>query len=104
MHLGILTLVEVFEAVPTAQEGLLREIQSKLVGVKEETSLPFVAILAQLVHKHPRTVLQHAELLKVGRHNLPGCDLLRHYLLCRCMQGQANNIHARGKCATKLSL
>ena len=67
VHLGIQTLVAIFEAVPAAQEGLLREIQSKLVGVKEETSLPFVAILAQLVHKHPRAVLQHAELLKVGQ-------------------------------------
>lgn len=65
MHLGIQLLVAVFEAVPSAQEGLLREIQSKLVGVKEEVSLPFVAVLAQLVHKQARAVLEHAELLKV---------------------------------------
>lgn len=66
MHLSIKLLVAVFEAMPSAQEGLLREIQSKLVGVQEEVSLPFVAVLAQLVHKHPKAVLQHADLLKVN--------------------------------------
>lgn len=64
-HLGIKLLVSIFGAVPSAQEGLLREIQSKLVGVKEDTSLPFVATLAQLVYKYPKAVLEHAEILKV---------------------------------------
>lgn len=69
VHLGIQVLVALFEAVPSAQDGLLREIQSKLVGVPEEMSLPFVAVLAELVQRHPRAVLEHAELLKVANFN-----------------------------------
>ena len=64
-HLGIKLLVSLFGAVPSGQEELLRAIQSKLVGVKEEKSLPFVATLAKLVHRYPKAVLEHAEILKV---------------------------------------
>ena len=63
--LGIKLLVAAFDAHDDAREGLLREVQSKLVGVKEEVALPFVAVLSLWVHKHPKAVLQHAPLLKV---------------------------------------
>lgn len=65
--LGIKLLVASFAASPSNRESLLRGVQGKLVGVKEEVALPFVAVLGILVHKHPRAVLQHANLLKVGR-------------------------------------
>lgn len=64
--LGIKLLVASFAASPGMRESLLREVQGKLVGVKEEVALPFVAVLSILVHRHPQAVLQHANLLKVG--------------------------------------
>lgn len=64
--LGIKLLVASFAASPSMRESLLREVQGKLVGVKEEVALPFVAVLGILVHRHPKAVLQHANLLKVG--------------------------------------
>lgn len=64
--LGIKLLVASFAASPGMRESLLREVQGKLVGVKEEVALPFVAVLGILVHRHPKAVLQHANLLKVG--------------------------------------
>ncbi len=64
--LGIKLLVASFAASPGMRESLLREVQGKLVGVKEEVALPFVAVLGILVHRHPKAVLQHAILLKVG--------------------------------------
>ena len=76
MQLGIKLLVAVFEAVSSVREALLRELQGRLVGVKEEVALPFVAVLGLLVQKHPRAVLEHANLLKVSTthrvmHTLP---------------------------------
>ena len=66
MQLGIKLLVGVFEADTTMQEPVLRELQGRLVGVKEEVALPFVAVLGLLVQRHPRAVLEHANLLKVS--------------------------------------
>ncbi|KAA6422807.1 MAG: hypothetical protein FRX49_07342 [Trebouxia sp. A1-2] len=64
--LGIKLLVASFAASPGMRESLLREVQGKLVGVKEEVALPFVAVLSILVHRHPQAVLQHANLLKAA--------------------------------------
>ncbi|DBB12258.1 TPA: hypothetical protein ACH3X3_006361, partial [Trebouxia sp. C0006] len=64
--LGIKLLVASFAASPGMRESLLREVQGKLVGVKEEVALPFVAVLGILVHRHPKAVLQHANLLKAA--------------------------------------
>lgn len=66
MQLGIKLLVAVFEADDSIREALLREVQGRLVGVKEEVALPFVAVLGLLVHRHPRAVLEHANLLKAS--------------------------------------
>ena len=66
VQLGIKLLVAVFEADSGVREALLREVQGRLVGVKEEVALPFVAVLGLLVQRHPRAVLEHANLLKVS--------------------------------------
>ena len=66
MQLGIRLLVNVFEANNSVREALLRELQGRLVGVKDEVALPFVAVLGLLVQRHPRAVLEHANLLKVS--------------------------------------
>lgn len=66
VQLGIKLLVAVFEADNSVREGLLRELQGRLVGVKEEVAQPFVAVLGLLVQRHPRAVLEHANLLKVS--------------------------------------
>ena len=63
--LGVKLLVAAFDSSEVTREWLLKEVQGKLVGVKEETALPFVAVLSLLVRQHPKAVLQHAALLKV---------------------------------------
>ena len=69
VQLGIKLLVASFEADTSMREALLRELQGRLVGVKEEVALPFVAVLGLLVQRHPRAVLEHASLLKVSVSN-----------------------------------
>ena len=69
VQLGIKLLVVSFDVNHSIRESLLREVQGKLVGVKEEVALPFVAVLGILVHRHPKAVLQHASLLKVSMHD-----------------------------------
>ena len=69
VQLGIKLLVASFEADDSIRETLLREVQGRLIGVKEEVALPFVAVLGLLVHRHPRAVLEHANLLKVSSSN-----------------------------------
>lgn len=66
VQLGVKLLVAVFEADNSVREALLRELQGRLIGVKEEVALPFVAVLGLLVQRHPRAVLEHANLLKVS--------------------------------------
>lgn len=66
VQLGIKILVASFEVDASMRATLLRELQGRLVGVKEEVALPFVAVLGLLVQRHPRAVLEHANLLKVS--------------------------------------
>ena len=73
--LGIKLLVAAFDSSDFSREWLLKEVQGKFVGVKEETALPFVAVLSLLVHKHPKAVLQHAALLKVRSRQAPDVSM-----------------------------
>ncbi|KAL3136619.1 hypothetical protein ABBQ38_005859 [Trebouxia sp. C0009 RCD-2024] len=66
VQLGIKILVASFEVDASMRATLLRELQGRLVGVKEEVALPFVAVLGLLVQRHPRAVLEHANLLKAA--------------------------------------
>lgn len=66
LQLGIKMLLASFEADACMRAMLLRELQGRLVGVKEEVALPFVAVLGLLVQRHPGAVLEHANLLKVS--------------------------------------
>ena len=75
LQLGIKLLVAAFEADDSIREPLLREVQGRLVGVKEEVALPFIAVLGLLVHRHPRAVLEHANLLKVSNFDI-ACSAL----------------------------
>ena len=106
VQLGIKLLVAVFEAGNSVREGLLRELQGRLVGVKEEVALPFVAVLGLLVQRHPRAVLEDANLLKVSTSHrvlhtlvlinnhkrLPKCKLQQAFMIvvkpCRSCEKQ----------------
>ena len=92
VQLGIKLLVVSFDVNHSIRESLLREVQGKLVGVKEEVALPFVAVLGIFVHRHPKAVLQHASLLKVSMHDttvlwhayVDPCQLASlHHATCR---------------------
>lgn len=63
--LGMELVCAVFETHAPARHDILVQCQAKLLGAKDEETLPFVGLLATLMQKQLGLLTQHTEQLKV---------------------------------------